>query len=1172
MTRRATIAITTKELLRFIYYRGILYGKKQEISVGMATRPGKDCNLPDENLMLAILDTYHDFCKGERTTKATRDKRAAATSNEGDEDEGDPKRVEIMRGFLPILLKTLYGADRVGSKYEENLRILTCGRITSVSTVEHSGVELFESLYEDKLKANPSTTEFLTFDDILEAYKQNPDPTNNPLWKKYRDGIHNRVLELSKSGRRFGKGKASVEEEAKELDILASFILNYFFFRDFQNDDRDNYNVYMTFDAGERIVGDIFHDRKKVKCAIFPETLADSATTSLGMLAGRSEYIFPVQDPSQPDRFESNAFTKATNGINYEISFTNRGFSDKNPYGFDLVIAKPDGKKLSLPFSPKQTEGPSVNYIIDILDRAEENAGKPTTERKQYGYILKKGTILSVGEALDKKENEAFRIDLEDTIAKKNASAKTNGLLPDLKRGGDHEAVLASKKAINLVVDGEKKYRHFVFCTIDILCALKSRLEGLNTIWQGKDKIILYRFPTVLPKEVEKTVAIEKGREIVALATKITTFLKIALPSALEAQKLNFEKGKTAVVDFRDREKEHLPTKEACEIALNSLLRIKMAELVDYINSILDLEFIKLTMVQKKELEAIETVYADFRTKSKSELLPLIFFEEDPKNPSLGPQKVYKKGTEVAFIEQDRKKITDLYNLITANVKEKLNLSLNDLDIDTTTGKMTMGYKIQQPATDPSTNIFLMKEHSVFGYNPAVFEKLYDCLLFVHDLTAKNDKRPSRDYNKIIGKILSGDKTAPFDYFSLVNDVVDQFNIQSYRDEIRYILDFRGEKGAKADGSLTREQVEENRKLYFIGKKKNDSDEREDNYDYEKRSNGVVNNISNYFGTLQNMRKFTASLEIEQYEKPTQAGGGPPLPPRVSAIQYYDLNDLLYEVSSTAAAFIESVYSEHYLNKATPTLQEFLEYATQTYTILDEYSPIKINGVQQYDAQGNPKYLEKYLADSIYEDIGVDWQAGLFEVRQNKEYLYDYTGTDDLLSYLLTLRRNEREKIKVNESDSDKDRPFISTLGEEIKFFDSTKGNQIITQPQGLSRAIQLYMATLEIAKGKNSKISVGAILLFVLTLVENVMNPKKKSYFLTGNYRRTQFQSKLYWNTNLFRLINHFFSKVYIAIYKNPSSTITLETATYLSGGSLDTNKTRKVKRSTSRYKTLKH
>jgi hypothetical protein len=255
-----------------------------------------------------------------------------------------------------------------------------------------------------------------------------------------------------------------------------------------------------------------------------------------------------------------------------------------------------------------------------------------------------------------------------------------------------------------------------------------------------------------------------------------------------------------------------------------------------------------------------------------------------------------------------------------------------------------------------------------------------------------------------------------------------------------------------------------------------------------------------------------------------------------------------------------------------PSISDFLKRATKKYVVIDQYSPFKVNGVQQYDAQGNAKYLEKYLGDSIYEDIGVDWQAGLFEIRQNKEFLYEYTQTDDILSYLLTLRLNKKSIIKT-EGDSDSGLPVVSTLGAELKFFDSTQNKEVKVNPRaiGTKFAFETYDKLLKYSYTDGSEISLGVLLLFVFTLVENIMNKTKFSFFLDSTeYVKINFESKQYWNVRLFQVINQVFQQVTNTLEDGKPIVNLLKIATQ--GGGFDKEKTRKVKRHTSKNKTLKH
>ena len=473
------------------------------------------CTIAPKEDTLGILDTFHDFCKSARISKAAR---AAGVRTD---------RLEVMRTYLPELIKNVYPDKGFNNNYTDNLKTLTCDQIKSVGDIEHDAETMFLKYqpFKSTLDAHPETKETITFNDILKAYKSANNSSNNQLWNRYKNKMDIRIVEILKgdydfhideseeddeSGSESGKSEKSSNsaasmEASKEEDyaILAQFILEYFFFVDIPEE-----KYYVTFDANSRFFGKIFKKKPNVCNVIFPQTIADSATTSFSSLGGPNLFLFPSKNNTL--EFTSNYFSTSK----YKTYFKNNGFGDDNKYGFSIVIelrADPT-KKIELPFGPTQTEGPSVNYLVDLLSNAQ--AARPVL----YNSIKKKGTIIDIGKYID--ANEPFRNDFQSSMKEKK-----NGILPDLKRGGDHEAVLAAKYAAAL-----EKTKYFMFSTIDILCALRARLERLNTIYQGTDKMILYRNVKILPTEAKQLELILKGKEIVTLVQKLDTLLTVKIP------------------------------------------------------------------------------------------------------------------------------------------------------------------------------------------------------------------------------------------------------------------------------------------------------------------------------------------------------------------------------------------------------------------------------------------------------------------------------------------------------------------------------------------------------------------------------------------------------------------------------------------------------------------
>ena len=122
-------------------------------TVPKATEKVQVCpiTLEDKEIVLGILDTYHDFCKSERMSKSEREKRTAkkspksASNNESvdseNSDDEDTTRIEVMRNYLPRLLNKVFPEKiKQVEDYQNNVKTITCGELSSVSAIEHKAV------------------------------------------------------------------------------------------------------------------------------------------------------------------------------------------------------------------------------------------------------------------------------------------------------------------------------------------------------------------------------------------------------------------------------------------------------------------------------------------------------------------------------------------------------------------------------------------------------------------------------------------------------------------------------------------------------------------------------------------------------------------------------------------------------------------------------------------------------------------------------------------------------------------------------------------------------------------------------------------------------------------------------------------------------------------------
>lgn len=802
--------------------------------------------------ILDILDTYHDFCKGERK------KKSAA----GKEDETADKRVTIMRTYLPSLLANKYTNFKKTDDYTQNIKTISNDKITSVSKIEHQTIDLFEETYKEQIDAHPETKEIITMKQIIDAYGADFDEDTNALWKRFKLNEANRVLEIQKDG---------IELDEIKSPKLANFILNYFFFSSKEKD------VHITFDAAEGAVGEIFRDEESVKNIIFPQTIADSATTSLNVMKGRCDYIFP--SASNEIDFKSNEFSKDT----YRIYFKKNEiapFGNANPYGFSIIVElKSDPrKKVEVPFSFTQTEGPSVNYIIDILNTLQLAKNDSVKLQK----ISKKSSIVNLGLALDKYpplKRELFT----------GIKNKANGILPDLKRGGDHEAVNAAK----YVIDNEFPFT--IFTTIDMLCALKARKEKINCIWQTSERLVLYRFPTVASVDSEKYSFIIKAQDTLDLIDKIRVLVaKKAKKAGTETSLLQTEltsqvqeaiKGLNGVYDVKG-------TNDKCKQVLNALLRIRMLDLKLYIEGNINMT---IPVKDQKIVNDAEAELAIMKNKTKVELMEKITNEGETLAYTEGAKKIL-----LTKITEYQRALTEMFQALIADLKTKITI-----DINLSEPKLDEKLKISKSLTKDEGGfvVFLPTDYSVFHYSTGPFVRFYELMILVEEL--KSTSSTKRDFPLKIKKFLQNDKTNVYNYFEIVEDILEQFQTETLKNKLTELLNF-SDKAITAATEASRTSRSVDRELfmqhYFIGKTD------------APAIPGVLDSVLSYYTELSTARGSGRSRKPAQIPHPISvlAGGGSLVQSGGATGEYYQLSDLLFDISTKAAAYIESAFSTKY--------------------------------------------------------------------------------------------------------------------------------------------------------------------------------------------------------------------------------------------------------------------
>ena len=305
---------------------------------------------------LAFFDSIHDFWP-ERKTKS-----ALAEADDDDFIDMPADRIDAVH---TTLVKD--GAQYLGTSptsIDDLLTNATNGAISSVSDIENRVMKYFSMNY-----APFNTQEVkITFDEIIQNWRFNDN------WPEYSAKIQN----LSDVVEIVGNGKSVKSLTDEERGILGFFILAYM-----NPTVQPATDVGFTFDMAPRDIGKIFARFNQVYNAIFPQNIADSASTSFSSLQGRNRFFKADGSPGgatvgAPVIVNSNLFTWNT----HTIEFVDQGFGPQNRFGFSISITdNTTGAKHALQFGKGQEQGPPVNYLMDMIasQRIQGEAPKIST-------------------------------------------------------------------------------------------------------------------------------------------------------------------------------------------------------------------------------------------------------------------------------------------------------------------------------------------------------------------------------------------------------------------------------------------------------------------------------------------------------------------------------------------------------------------------------------------------------------------------------------------------------------------------------------------------------------------------------------------------------------------------------------------------------------------------
>lgn len=310
---------------------------------------------------LAFFDSIHDFWPERGRKKKVEGEAEAQVKVVTGEDEDEPiemdpkvridtvhnKLVESIRNYLNV--KDVVGIEAI-------LQGTTNGVVSSPSGIEDKVLAYFSKVFSPFNQKEVT----ITVKDILAKWKYEDFESK---WNAYRMAI----LKLPDYITISIDGTFIKSLDTAELGHVGFFILAFMN----PNINPGQSNPNLTFDMLPGDVGRIFERFKQVRNGIYPQNVADSATTSFTALLGRAQYFRADYSPAGVAKevrqvARSNAFTRDK----YEIVFVDKGFGPKNKFGFYVEIRDKETKEIvaTIPFGGGKEQGPSVNYLMDLLN------------------------------------------------------------------------------------------------------------------------------------------------------------------------------------------------------------------------------------------------------------------------------------------------------------------------------------------------------------------------------------------------------------------------------------------------------------------------------------------------------------------------------------------------------------------------------------------------------------------------------------------------------------------------------------------------------------------------------------------------------------------------------------------------------------------------------------
>jgi hypothetical protein len=891
----------------------------------------------NENLELQKLfyfDTLHDFWKERKLVK----------NDEEDEDDEpiDNTKQEKLQKFLVEFLYKFINNDKItnldnynlNDKIKDLLISLTDKFVTSItSKYERSIVKYYEkkSVFSNSLYYD--TSESITYGEIITAWddweKKKGSRALPKLWEDYKNSYgFNNILEISVGQDTLYTSYGMVQKMGKEK-IVANFVLNYMF-PEFTLASKTG---YITFDAKTGIVGKIFRYIDNVYNLITPANIADSAPTSFTSLNNRNDFAFPSDNNIY--KFDSNIYTKKNDKV--LLSFENNNFSNKNPYGFKLKIQKQGLVDLTFPFSASQKQGPSVNYLVDLI--LDPNNAAP-----------KVSTIINIA---NKNKNDTYSNLLTE-----------QGLPLDIKRSGDYEQV-------NCAFIENKKKGYVIMSTIDILCSLYSRLNKQNTILHVNENLSLFRFTTEIQVD-------EKNQE--AQKTKyesIKTIQSLEILKELSRGNIysDINSFKDKLKDFIDRGKFYDKTIKRqnnelsnLENIMTNLIKIKMIDMLESLNK-LNLNSLNITESINilDDYTSILDKYIENPTEDKLEDVNRI-------NNEISQIDVYKNVTTLSKI----------FNL-TTNQQKVLNKGGNILELN---------YDFYKE-TGPNLIFNYTGECKTLNFSNKLYAIIFDILSkFDRIIHSKSSRKIEQNlYNNL----------HLMDYFTSLNLIMNSYNNPELGEKVYNAL-----QPEKTDTSSVKDWYTGlSQNLYIIF---NTASTSTNNGDTTQAMDVDKTTLPSDIGvtTQKNSKKrlnrhelnrdgYTLRSNKVQKNEAQEGGDGG------NIVQYYNLSDLLREISGISAYFLESIIT--------------------TDITTSDFQLNNLDGL--IEKLKSPKYTDSL--NSTISKIKFIWLNGIMSIQNNIDDSYTYTPTSS--EYIIFILLSMYYNTDTNSNDID---DLLDDVSKEI--------------------------------------------------------------------------------------------------------------------------------------------